>query len=384
LATDSQQPPRLRVGFDARWYNDSGVGAYVRGLLGAMVQLEDELDLIVYENLRNPVPLPDCSKVQRVALRAKKYSIAEQLELARRSSEDRLNVFHSPFYVVPLFTRCPVVVTVHDLIPFLFPIYSRAKQTIVRAGYRMSVRKAAQIIADSDNTARDLQQILQVSIDNVSTVHLAPSEVYQPKPAQGEFGLLQQKYGISQPYVLLASARNWRTKNLETGLRVLKAVRAMGAKFQTVVYGPPEGMEACNADESVLSPEMKYIGYIAADELAMLYRHPSVFLFPSLYEGFGLPVLEAMACGCAVVASSAGALAEVVGSGGQVFDPHDVRGMADAVRELLGDPDKQKHWREAAYRRSADFSWMEAARETLRVYHQTHKSSLFSRVAHKS
>src|SRR6185503_2446486 len=79
LATDSQQPPRLRVGFDARWYNDSGVGAYVRGLLGAMVQLEDELDLIVYENSRNPVPLPDCSKVQRVALRAKKYSVAEQL-----------------------------------------------------------------------------------------------------------------------------------------------------------------------------------------------------------------------------------------------------------------------------------------------------------------
>lgn len=383
MAPDSQEPRRLRVGFDARWYNDSGVGAYVRGLVSAMTQLEDELDLIVYEDRRNPVPL-QCRKARRILVAAKKYSVAEQFELVKRCREDRLDVFHSPFYVVPLFARCPVVVTFHDLIPFLYPIYSTAKQLIVRTGYRMAARKAAQIIADSDNTARDVQRLLRVSADKVSTVHLAASEVCQPKSDSGEFGVLQKKYGISPPYVLLASARNWRTKNLETALRVLQAVREMGANFQTVVYGSPEGIEACKADESIPSLEMKYIGYIAADELATLYGQASVFLFPSLYEGFGLPVLEAMACGCAVVASNGGALAQVAGSGAQVFHPHDVSGMADAVRGLLGDPGQQRHWREAAVRRAADFSWMKAARETLRVYHQTHKSSLFSRVAHKS
>jgi glycosyltransferase involved in cell wall biosynthesis len=384
LACDRQQLRRLRVGFDARWYNDSGVGAYVQGLLGAMAQLGDELDLVIYEDARNPVPLPDCSNVRRVLLKAKKYSFVEQVELARRCSKDMLHIFHTPFYVVPLLAHCPVVVTVHDLIPFLFPIYSKVKQTIVRGGYRMGARKAAHIIADSDNTARDIQKILRISPARVSTVHLAASEVYRPKSDPGEFDLLQHKYGISQPYVLLASARNWRTKNLETALRVLKAVHEMGVNFQTVVYGSPEGSKACKADESIPSPEMKCVGYIAADELAMLYRHARVFLFPSLYEGFGLPVLEAMACGCAVVASNGGALAEVAGSGAQAFDPHNVRGMADAVRELLSDPAKQRHWKEAALRRSADFSWMTAARETVRVYHQTHKSSLFSRVAHKS
>lgn len=374
MASDSQELRKLRVGFDARWYNDSGVGAYVRGLLGAMAQLGDELDLVVYEDPSNPVPLPQRGGFQRIAVTAKKYSVAEQVELARRCREDRLDVFHSPFYVVSLFARCPVVVTVHDLIPFLFPIYSKAKQAMVRAGYRMATRKAAQIIADSDNTARDIQNVLHVSRDRIFTVHLAASEVYQPKPDSGGFGLLQQKYGISQPYVLLASARNWRTKNMEAALRVLKAVREMGANFETVVYGSPEAIEACKSDESIPWSEMKYVGYISADELAMLYRYASVFLFPSLYEGFGLPVLEAMASGCAVVASSAGALAEVAGSGAQVFDPYDVSGMADAVRELLSDPAQQRNWRDAAVRRSADFSWMKAARETLRVYHQKHKS----------
>lgn len=384
MAPDSQEQRRLRIGFDARWYNDSGVGAYVRGLLNAMAQLGDKLDLVVYEDRRNPVPLPKYTNARRVAVAARKYSMAEQFELVRRFRQDSLDVFHSPFYVVPLLVACPVVVTVHDLIPFLFPISSKARQTIVRAGYRMAARKAAHIIADSDNTARDIRKILRISNDRISTVHLAPSEVYQPKSDPGESDLLQQKYGIVPPYVLLASARNWRTKNLETALRVLKAVREMGATFQTVVYGSPEGIEACKADESISSLEMKCVGYIATGELAILYRHASVFLFPSLYEGFGLPVLEAMTCGCAVVASNAGALAEVAGGGAQVFDPHNVRSMADAVRELLGDPDRQRHWKEAALRRSADFSWMKAARETLKVYHQTHKSSLFSRVAHKS
>ena len=221
MAPDSQEPRKLRVGFDARWYNDSGVGAYVKGILGAMAQLDDQLDLIIYDDPQNPVPLPECSNVRRIAIAAKKYSVAEQVELARRCREDRLDVLHCPFYIVPLFASCPVVVTLHDLIPFLFPIYSKAKQMVVRAGYRLAVRKAAHIIADSDNTACDIQKILHVGSNKISTVHLAAGEVYQPKADPGELELLQQKYGISQPYVLLASARNWRTKNLETALRAL-------------------------------------------------------------------------------------------------------------------------------------------------------------------
>jgi len=356
----------------------------VRGLLAAMAQLKNELDVVVYQAPRNPVPLPNCGNVRQIAVMAKKYSFAEQVELAKRCREDRLDVFHSPFYVVPFFVSCPVVVTIHDLIPFRFSIYSKAKQAIVRAGYRMAARKASHIIADSDNTARDVQNVLRVSSNNISTVHLAASELYKPEEEAEEFDLLRQKYGICEPYVLLASARNWRTKNLETTLRVLKVASDKSAKFQTVVYGSPEGIDACQVDGSTPMLDMKRTGYVAADELAVLYRHASVFLFPSLYEGFGLPVLEAMSCGCAVVASNCGALAEVAGSGAQLFDPEDVRGMSDAVYELLGDPARQKHWRDRALRRSTDFSWMKAARETVRVYHQTHKSSLFNRVARES
>lgn len=108
----------------------------------------------------------------------------------------------------------------------------------------------------------------------------------------------------------------------------------------------------------------------------MLYRHATAFVLPSLYEGFGLPLVEAMSCGCAVVASTGGALPEVAGEGAQLFDPLDVHGMAEALCRLLGEPEHLKRWREAACSRSREFSWRKAAWETIRVYHQSANASL--------
>src|ERR1700694_1374930 len=115
-------PPEkiVRVGFDARWYNDSGVGTYVAELLKAMAPLQQGFELIVYEHPANPVPGLQDLPLQRVPVRSGKYSLSAQLELARRQRRDELDVCHSPFYVVPLAVGCPVVVTLHDLIPFLF------------------------------------------------------------------------------------------------------------------------------------------------------------------------------------------------------------------------------------------------------------------------
>src|SRR5262249_15801836 len=135
-------------------------------------------ELVVYENPWNPVPQLEGPRVHQVAVRASKYSLAEQLEFRRRSRLDRLDVFHSPFFAVPLGLRCPVVVTVHDLIPFLFRIYNRPKQALVKMAYRAAIRRARHILADSENTAGDLQKILAVSPERVTTVHIAASPEY--------------------------------------------------------------------------------------------------------------------------------------------------------------------------------------------------------------
>jgi glycosyltransferase involved in cell wall biosynthesis len=366
---------KLRVGFDARWYNDSGVGTYVAGLLRAMAGLRDEIELIVYEAAGNAVPELPGAAVQRVSLNAPKYSIAEGFELRRRVREDNLEIFHSPFYRMPRGLTCPAVVTVHDLIPFLFPIYAWPKQWMVRQGYQAAVRRAGHIIAVSGNTARDVREILGVAEERVTVIpNAAAQDCFHARICLGELESLHEK-GIHPPYVVAASARNWRIKNLEGALQSVDVTRRQtGAKLQTVVYGPADGLEAAGGEAVWPDLNLRSTGYLPPRELAALFRHAHAFVMPARYEGFGLPVLEAMACGCAVITSNAGSLAEVAGDGAQVFAPQDVAGMAGALSGLLLNREERDHWRAAALRRAADFSWHKAARETISVYHRTREA----------
>ncbi len=294
----------MRVGFDARWYNDSGVGSYVAGLLPALARAGCEL--VVYVDPGNPVPGLDNLSVQIVPISAGKYSPLASLEFRRRARQDKLDLFHSPFYVMPLL-ECPVIVTVHDLIPFLFPIYPWPKQQMVKAGYRAAARRAAHILADSRQTANDVQKTLGVSPQRITSVHLAASESFNSHAKEHELERLQQKLGVRRPYVVIASARNWRTKNLEGALKVLTMARGVGnIEFQTLAYGPSEGLDAlCNRE-----PQQKLnvirAGYLEAEDLAALFRHAHAFVMPSLYEGFGLPLVEAMSCGCPVITANQG------------------------------------------------------------------------------
>src|SRR5258708_632411 len=202
----------MRVGFDARWYNDSGVGSYVSGLLGELTCMPSGVDLVVYEDPKNPVPGLDDARCERITVRSGKYSLAGRMEMRRRCRQDRLDVFHSPFYVMPLSPPCPVVVTIHDLIPFLFPIYPWPKSALIRRGYRAAAAQASQCIAVSANTATDLKKILGVTEDRTAVVHNAVAQnVFHPRPGPSDLDHLAARFGVRPPYVVVSSARNLRT-----------------------------------------------------------------------------------------------------------------------------------------------------------------------------
>src|SRR5262245_32956242 len=238
----------MRVGFDARWYNDSGVGVYVLELVRALAASARDFDLIVYEDPRNPLPDMEGAGCERVPLHSPKYSFAGQFELRQRARRDKIDVFHSPFYAAPLILSCPMVVTVHDLIPFLFPIYPWPKQWLVKMGYRMAARRARHILAVSRNTATDVRNILGVPEGRISTIHNAVQSCFKPEGDEQELQRLKKEYGVRPPYVVAASARNWRTKNLRSALRALEAARRQsGIEFQSVVYGPIDGLQALSS-----------------------------------------------------------------------------------------------------------------------------------------
>ncbi|HSK44827.1 MAG TPA: glycosyltransferase family 1 protein [Candidatus Binatia bacterium] len=361
----------MRVGFDARWYNQSGVGSYIAGLLPALIRAG--CDLVVYVHAGNPVPGLNGHPVQTVPVSSGKYSPLSSLEFRRLEKRDKLDLFHCPFYAAPLL-RCPVVITIHDLIPFLFPIYPWPKQKVVRAGYRVMAGWAAHFIADSRCTASDIQKILSVAPDRISTVHLAADhDTFHPCNAAEDEARLRQRFGISKPFVLVATARNWQTKNLESALQALDiAQRESAVAFQTVMFGPTSRSKPF-ADDPARTLNLKKPGYVDAKDLAALYRNAHAFVMPSLYEGFGLPLVEAMSCGCPVIASDRGSLPEIAGEGAQCFDAFNARGMAKALSDLLRSPEELRQKRSNALRRAADFSWDKAARETISVYHHVNR-----------
>ena len=361
----------MRVGFDARWYNQSGVGSYIAGLLPALVRAGCEL--VVYVDPANPVPGLDKLSLQTVPVFAGKYSPLATLDFRRREKQDKLDLFHSPFYAAPLL-NCPVVVTVHDLIPFLFKIYSWPKQKMVQAGYHLIANRAAHLIADSRCTAADIHRILRVTPDRISTVYLAADQnIFHPGVAADDEKILQQKFSVKKPFIVVASARNWRTKNLASTLHALElAQNETDIRFQSVMYGPTNGAEPFDNDLAH-KLDLHNLGYLEAKDLAILFRHAHAFVMPSLYEGFGLPLVEAMSCGCPVIASDRGSLPEIAGVGAQCFGAFDVQAMADAISKLLRSPEELQQKRSAALRRSADFSWDKAALETISVYHHVNR-----------
>jgi glycosyltransferase involved in cell wall biosynthesis len=358
----------MRVGFDARWYNKSGVGSYVAGLLPALARAGCEL--VAYVDRGNPVPGLDKLDLTIVPVKSGKYSVLSSLEFRRPEEADKLDLFHCPFYATPLL-ECPVVVTVHDLIPFLFPIYPWWKQKLVQAGYRRAARRAAHIVADSVATASDVQKILNVPGEKISTVHLAAdADNFHPCITAGELDGLQRKFGVRPPYVVVAGAGNWRTKNLKSALETLIiARRDAGREFQVVMFGSAEALHGPGMRDLAHNLNLIQTGYVETPELAALFRHAHAFEMPSLYEGFGLPLVEAMSCGCPVITSDRGSLPEIAGTGAQCFDPFNISAMAAAIAALLRSPEELQQKKAAALRRAADFSWDKAAQETIWVYH---------------
>jgi glycosyltransferase involved in cell wall biosynthesis len=362
----------MRVGFDARWYNNSGVGTYIAGLLPALVRAGCEM--VIYIDPRHPVPGLQKPSIETVPVSSGKYSPLGSFEFRGLEKRDNLDLFHCPFYAAPLL-RGPVVVTIHDLIPFLFPVYSLPKRKMVQSGYRLAAQRAAHVITDSRITAIDVEKILGVAQGKVSPIHLAADrDVFHPCGDADDMKELEREFGIRPPYVAVATANNWRTKNLKSALQALAlAHQSAGMEFQVVMFGSSGSPEFPNSVEA-RNLNVTRLGYVKPPDLATLFRNAHAFIMPSLYEGFGLPLVEAMSCGCPVITSNRGSLPEVAGTGAQCFDAFDIQAMAAAVVRLLRSPDELKQKRSDALRRAADFSWDRTAQATLSVYHLVNRS----------
>ncbi len=357
----------------------TGSGQYVRALVSALGQLAPENEYVVIA----PKAEGNLGKVW-----------FEQIAFERACQRERAALAHVPYFAPPLFPRMKTIVTIHDLIPLLLPLYRgsllvRAYTQLVAAG----ARRADAIIADSEWTKRDIVQRLGIDAARVRVVYLAADARYCPCDAAA-IATVRRKYALPDPSprsgLLLYLGGFDQRKNVRVIIEAFARLRdlyAAGCRLALagVILGkdseffpdPRRSARAVNLPDDAI----RYVGWVDEADKPALYASATAFLFPSLYEGFGLPPLEAMACGTPVICSNASSLPEVVGDAALTVNPNDVAAWADAMREVLTDAARRVEMRERGIAQAARFAWTRAAEETLAVYHQSsaNRASLHAR-----
>jgi len=298
----------------------------------------------------------------------------EQLRAPATVRQERIDVLHGMAFVAPLLSPCPTVVTVLDLsflrFPEAFKAFNRAYLALMT---RLSVRRAAKVIAISESTRQDVIELLGVPPERVARIYCGADPRFRPLPAD-EVAAFRQEKGLPERFVLFLGTIEPR-KNAVTLIEAFAALIATERRrtedVQLVLAGGRGWLAEpayARVEELGLQDRVRFTGYLPEEEKALWYNAATCFCYPSLYEGFGLPPLEAMACGVPVVTSNVSSLPEVVGEAALTVDPLDSRALCEALRRVLIDGDL---WSELSVRgpaRARRFSWREAARQTADVY----------------
>ena len=364
----------MRVAFDARKLHDFGIGTYIQGLLREFVALGVPEELVVYRSPDAEVP-PVLEAAARIEWRlesAPPYSVAELWRLARRARRDRAQLFHAPHYVCPPVLACPAVVTIHDLIHLRFPDWRGRPLAplYARVMLRLAVWRAARVITVSESTRRDLERWLRARPERIRVIpngvapHFGPAA--DPVALQAGLG----KLGLAAPYLLFVG-NPMPHKNLP---RLLDAFARLPAELGALVVAGVRPAARPALDRAVetrgLRARVTVFAPLPEALMPLLYQGASLLVIPSLWEGFGLPALEAMACGTPVVASDRGALPEVIGDAGVLVDPTNVDALREAMYNLAVHTPLRAALRAAGLVRARAFSWRHAAEATVGVYRE--------------
>jgi glycosyltransferase involved in cell wall biosynthesis len=364
----------MRIAIDARKLHDFGIGTYIRNILLGLARLDQETEYIVLCRPRDAGLASDLgANFRAVPETARPYSLAEQIAIPIRLVRERAHLLHEPHYVLPPATRCRSVVTIHDCIHLMFPQYLPG--TLAHLYARMSmwsaVRKSDQILTVSNASKRDILRFFDIAPEKVDVIYNAIDERFLAPPDAERMDLIRQRYQLDHPFLLYVGNIKPH-KNLERLIDAFGRVRAHGLDdLRLVIIGDeiskyPPLRQAVHRHR--LDKYVRFLGFQPYDTLAGFYRLARAFVFPSLYEGFGLPPLEAMACGTPVVTSNVSSLPEIAGGAAILVDPYDPASIADGITRAVSDEALRAELIARGLARARDFSWTQSVAAIHRIY----------------
>lgn len=367
------------IGIDARLFGTAqaaGIGTYAEELVGNLIKIDEENRYTVFIPREISDFFPFYAKnLKKRVVAYPHYSYSEQLLYPGVLAAAQLDLIHYTNFNSPVFyTRSKSVVTIHDLTLWFYP-GRRAENWLRRWAYRHVIRKscenATRVIAVSQHTKKDIVKYLKIDPNKVDVVYEGVPSRYRPIKDSKKIEAIKTKYNISRPFFLYVG--QWRPhKNLVRMLRAFALLRhRYNVDYQLVLVGKAD------ADAPEVKTTIKKLGiqeaviitgYVADGDLPYFYSEAEAFIFPSLYEGFGIPPLEAMASGTPVLSSSASVMPEVLGDAALFFDPTNIEDMAQAMHKLVTTYRTKRELREKGFRQVKKYSYTKMAQQTLAVY----------------
>ena len=385
----------MHIGIDARFcgFAQRGIGRYLEKLIPALGRLADSHRYTLFVNKESCLPIGlNPGKFKIVEVNLPWYGHIEQLRFPFILQKAKLDLMHWPNFNVPVFCPAPFVVTIHDLVAYHYPDKRATtlpdwRWRLKFRGYlfvlRRALRSAKKIITVSDFTKRDLGRQLRVDERKIQTIYLGADKMFletatMPNPPDFE-NFIQKSFGINKPYLLCVGSF-YPHKNLPVLLAAFQILRhdwrrdwqlaLVGRKdyfYEQLIKSVSLGKDT--ADNVIFTDE------VSDKILDGFYRGARVFVFPSYYEGFGLPPLEAAARGLPVIAAKAGALPEILGEAACYFDPQNPAALAAAMNAVGGSAKIQARLAQSGFERLKHFDWDKTAAETMAVYEQAHSEN---------
>ncbi len=373
----------LRIGINTRYLQRrmSGIERYIQELIFNLAKIDTTHNYILFFN--KDTPLPPTPIAKNFSTMISKFPtnqrwlrlIWEHMYLRYEIKKNNLSLFHGPAFFVPIWKprACKYVITVHDIAFIKYPkTFTFSTQLYYKLLFSRSLKLADMIITDSESTKYDIMQNYFIEEDKIKVIYLGVSDVFFKRQKPQDILNIKKKYKLPEKYFLFTGVLSPR-KNL---IRILKAFSILKQekaynKYKLIIVGRKgwlyEGIFT-QVKKLCLQDEVSFIDHIPEEHFSVLYHCAEIYLFPSLYEGFGLPILEAMACGCPVITSNVSSMPEVAGDAALLINPTNIQELIQVIKTICEDKTLQKQLRAKGFKQVKKFSWKKTAEETIQVY----------------